>query len=201
MSRAVQRANRVREHVSILDVLSKYGYNIRSDGGHREQQFSCDLHGSGHDQKPSARVYPHSQSWYCFGCSKTRDVIETVRAKEGLDFWGALRKLERDYGLPDLPPEEGYEPKDPHAEVKAVMAQLDPHTTFEDDAKVISDMLSALSTDPPQLSMERALAFWEALDKILFLVHGAKNEGGPLSPLKGRAALSVLRERIVKEIQ
>ena len=63
--RAKAAADRIRETASILDVLAHYGYHVRDDGGHREQQFPCDLHGTGRDNKPSARVYPESNSWYC----------------------------------------------------------------------------------------------------------------------------------------
>jgi len=65
MSRARQAADRIREEIPIARVLADYGYNIHGDGGDREQQFQCDLHGDGQDNKPSARVYPDSDSWYC----------------------------------------------------------------------------------------------------------------------------------------
>lgn len=69
MSRARRRADRINEEVSILDVLASYGYQIHTayDG---EQQFRCDLHGSGQDNKPSARVYPDSNSTYCIAGSE-----------------------------------------------------------------------------------------------------------------------------------
>lgn len=64
-SRAKQRADRIRSEVPIIRVLADYGYHVNPDGEDREQQFSCDLHGSGQDRKPSARVYPSTNSWYC----------------------------------------------------------------------------------------------------------------------------------------
>jgi len=102
-SRAVKRADRIREMIPIVQVLADYGYDVRADGGDREQQFPCNLHGDGFDLKPSARVYPDSQSWYCFGCDLSRDAIATVRGNEGLSFWEAVRKLEQVYELPPLP--------------------------------------------------------------------------------------------------
>ena len=46
--------------VPISDVLVRLGYNVRTDGGHREQQFSCDLHGDTRDKMPSGRMYPET---------------------------------------------------------------------------------------------------------------------------------------------
>ena len=76
------RAQRIKELIPIEQVLSDYGYAVHSDLGEREQQFSCDLHGDGSDNRPSARVYPETSSWYCFACSKARDAIATAQEKE-----------------------------------------------------------------------------------------------------------------------
>lgn len=51
--------------VPISDVLTRLGYQVRTDGGHREQQFSCDLHGDSRDKMPSGRMYPETNSTYC----------------------------------------------------------------------------------------------------------------------------------------
>lgn len=85
--RAKQAADRIREHVPIVRVLAAYGYRVREEGGDREQQFSCDLHGDGRDSKPSARVYPASDSWYCIS------VHDRVLTEDGWIPLGALRSL------------------------------------------------------------------------------------------------------------
>ena len=56
------RVERIRNAIAITDLLSELGYHVQP--GDREQQFGCDLHGT-RDTKPSARVYPDSNSWYC----------------------------------------------------------------------------------------------------------------------------------------
>lgn len=84
MGRAKKRADRIRAEISIVKVLSDLGYHIHPDGGDREQQFPCDLHGDGSDSKPSARVYPSSNSWYCVS------VDERVLTSDG---WITLRDL------------------------------------------------------------------------------------------------------------
>lgn len=103
MSRNKKRIDRVREEIPLTEVLYSYGYRVHQDTGGREQQFSCDLHGDGNDNMPSARFYPDSNKFYCFACGVARDSIALVREKEGVSFWNAVRKLEKDYGLPELP--------------------------------------------------------------------------------------------------
>ena len=92
-----KRAERIKEKIPILSVLSAYGYEVY--GANREQQFRCDLHGDGSDEAPSARVYPETNTWFCFACGKPRDSISTVMEKEGLDFSDACKALEIKYGL------------------------------------------------------------------------------------------------------
>ena len=65
--RLKRRVARIRKAISLARVLEDYGYEVRAYDSDREQQFSCDLHGDGMDNTPSARVYP--DNWfYCFGC-------------------------------------------------------------------------------------------------------------------------------------
>ena len=92
-----KRAERIKEKIPILSVLSAYNYDVH--GNTREQQFRCDLHGDGNDNAPSARVYPETNTWFCFACGKVRDSIATVMEKEGLDFGKACTALELKYGL------------------------------------------------------------------------------------------------------
>lgn len=107
MSRSERRAERIRTDVPIERVLSHYGYEVLIEGGSREQQFRCDLHGDGMDGKPSARCYPGTNSWFCWACNQSRDSIQTVREKEGVSFYAAMDRLEKLFGLPPLAWEEG----------------------------------------------------------------------------------------------
>lgn len=79
-----QRVARIQEAGDILELLAYYGYQVRSEY-HTEQQFSCDLHGDGNDGKPSARVYPDTNSWFCV------DVEEKVLTSRG---WIPLREID-----------------------------------------------------------------------------------------------------------
>lgn len=167
MSRAKRRADRLREAIPIQRLLSDYGYRVdpNYDG---EQQFSCDFHGDGHDNKPSARVYPVSKSTYCFSCDVSRDVIQVTREKEGLGFWGAIRLLERRYGLPALaedPEDEGPE----KGLIHQIDAIIDSSKTWEDELHRVETFLLHV-TKEKTLELQETLRFWEAFDKVQYKV-------------------------------
>lgn len=197
-SHARVRADRIREEIDIAQVLEDYGYDVRAGSGDREEQFSCDLHGDGHDIKPSARVYPDSQSWYCFACDIPRDAIATVQAIEDLEFWPAVKHLEAKYGLPPLrwdgPRESG------PATVAGVSEGLRYDRTFEDDLKRLYVRLER-ATRERSVDMRRLLAYWEAADKVAWHVLGPRREGnGPWSDREGQTVLSKLQERLFEAL-
>jgi len=158
-----KRAQRIKDEIPILSVLVDYGYQVHPEGGDREQQFSCDLHGDGHDSKPSARVYPRTSSFYCFACGKTYDAIGLVQLKEQVNFSEACRKLEMKYGLPvwihqirdDIPEDEytfGF-----------------VQSSCQDEADRTEKLLLN-STKEKDMAMQDVLALWEVFDKINWLV-------------------------------
>ena len=198
-SRAIRSAERLREKVSITHVLAEYGYDVRVDGGDREQQFPCNLHGNGQDNKPSARVYPDN-TFYCFACDLTRDVIAVVRANDGLSFWDAVRKLERAYNLPALPWEddESEEAREPSTQ-SVIEANLKPGRTFDDDVKRFLALLDG-GVQNREVSLTIATSFWEAFDKLSLNVKGFRGKGGPWKETKGRLVLEQLRKRLLEAL-
>ena len=163
MSNAKRAADRIREEVPILNVLVDYGYGVHPEGGDREQQFSCDLHGDGSDSKPSARVYPDSASFYCFACGRTRDAITLVREKEGLGFWQAVRTLEKRYGLTPMKwVQEDRTQTAQHQVAAALEVHTPVDTVFQRTEKFLLTMCREKAAEPWQLA-----ALWEAHDQIL----------------------------------
>jgi len=165
MSRGRRRADRIREEIPIVQVLADYGYAVFPEGGDREQQFSCDLHGDGHDTKPSARVYPDSASFYCFACGQTRDAITLVREKEGVGFGDALKMLEARYGLPALPWEAG---DSWESLSKKVEGALHSGPDVEETRRRVERFVLELTREK-SLTMEKSAALWEAFDKVAYL--------------------------------
>ncbi len=166
MSRSRKRADRIRKEVPLDEVLYRYGYDLIPDAD-REQQFSCDLHGDGSDSKPSARYYPDSDSWHCFACSKSRDAISTVMAKEGLSFSEACGSLETQYGLPPLP----YEDKRPEKATVEITGRGE-ETPQDVSGRVLKVLKSfAVCRD---MGLNDLLRLWEIHDRVMYL----HREGG-----------------------
>lgn len=191
MSRAKQRADRIRDTIPILQLLQDYGYEVMADGGDREQQFCCDLHGDGRDSKPSARVYPETNSWYCWACGRSRDHIQTCREKESLDFWKAIEALERKYRLPFLPwdDSEGGQPARKISVSEQVLSKLTSEKTYEEEVARVERLLQRMS-DEKEVPMNKVLAYWEALDCIKHKVIDKKMDEG-----KGKQIVLLLLER------
>ena len=146
------RALRIKQEINIESVLQEYGYDVYVGGG--EQQFRCDLHGDGSDNAPSARVYPQTNSWFCFACGKSRDAISTVIEKEGLSFNASCTALESKYGLSEWVFKKK---KDVYEETKN-----DPS-----EAEFLRNRVYKLlknKTDNRELSVSKAVKLWEAFD-------------------------------------
>lgn len=164
MGRSRRRADRIRAQISITRVLADYGYEVEPNGGDREQQFSCNLHGDGRDGKPSARAYPQSASFYCFACGRSRDAVQLVREREGVPFGRACDVLERKYGLPPLPYEPGDDDR-PETASERVRGALDPTRTFAQERERVERGL-VNSQAENDLTMVEILPLWEKFDAI-----------------------------------
>lgn len=86
------RIGAVRSRVEIAAVI---GRAVRLGKG-RKPRAKCPFHGSKSD---SFAVDPDRQRARCWGCGWSGDVIDFVRDYHGLDFMGALQRLEQDVGL------------------------------------------------------------------------------------------------------
>lgn len=190
--RIKERVARIHKHVPILEVLAQYGYAIHEDAEGREQQFSCDLHGDGQDGKPSARVYPDSSSWYCFGCSTSRDAIRTVQEKEGLSFSQACYKLEEQFNLSHPASWDPGEWDQKHSENPEDAIRIDDATTFESEDRQTENLLLYL-TQERILERQVCLLLWELYDRAVWSVHKEV-----WSESRGKEALVKLRAKTIE---
>jgi len=154
-----KRADQIRDIISIYDVLSDFGYRVDPTSKDREQQFSCDLHGDGKDSKPSSRVYPSSNSYYCWACGRTRDSISLVREKLGLNWIEAVKYLEKEYSLPKVPWEQ---------EESVENNEESINQDVEDLVKRIERKL-LLMTQEKEIEAQRLALFWENFDGLKFM--------------------------------
>ncbi len=190
MGRAKKRADRIRELVPLDGLLENYGYDVVA-GADREQQFSCDLHGDGSDNKPSARYYPDSSSWYCFACSRSRDAITTVMEKEGVPFGRACTLLEQQHGLPALPWEQDEDEdggSEPHNIVESAA-----RPGIKEAVKSVHKVIDHLVQER-EIGFDQALRFWEAYDRVVTLsASGALNDTDAMRAL-ARIQVTALRK-------
>lgn len=87
-----QAARRVKELVRITDVLARYNLTPSRAGF-----LHCPFHSG--DRDASFKIYPATDSWYCFGCGEGGDVIDFVAKMERCGFAEALKKLNADFCL------------------------------------------------------------------------------------------------------
>ena len=91
MAMVSYRSENIKAALDIDRVVSFYGYEPNRQGF-----VSCPFHS---ERTASFKIYPKSNSFYCFGCGAGGDVIDFVRLLYGLDFRQACVRLEADFGL------------------------------------------------------------------------------------------------------
>lgn len=78
----------ILSNVNMKEVLNRYGIKMNRD------MFCCPFH---NDKSPSAKFYKNS--YFCFGCGKTGDLIQFVEDYFNLDFVTAMEKINVDFNL------------------------------------------------------------------------------------------------------
>jgi len=79
---------RVKSAHPIAEVIAAHGVELRATG--RRYMGRCPFHA---DDRPSLVVYPDTQSFHCFGCGASGDVIDFIRRTHELDFRAAVEFL------------------------------------------------------------------------------------------------------------
>jgi len=188
MTQFRKRLDRINKVANLAEILHGYGYQVNPHGGEREQQFSCDLHGDGSDGKPSARLYGHTNSTYCFACAKSRDAVEYVKIKENLSYGEACRKLEKKYDLEPLEWEADERSQRPEEIVReALKATGTPFPTLVEEVRVLLNTLTHSQTT----SFQDTMRLWELFDEICW-----KQEHEKLSTEKATHFLLNMKEKV-----
>ena len=78
----------IKNLITMKDIMSKYGIK------HKGNMYNCPFH---KDQNASAKFYRNS--FYCFSCNKTGDLIQFVQLLYNLTFQEAMQKINVDFGL------------------------------------------------------------------------------------------------------
>lgn len=85
----------IKGRVRLGDVASRYT-TLKRGGNAGEYVGLCPLH---KEKSPSFRVNEAEGFYYCFGCKANGDAISLVKAKENLDFMGAVQFLANQYNI------------------------------------------------------------------------------------------------------
>lgn len=81
----------IRESVQMRDVAKKYGLSVNHAG------FAvCPFHS---EKTASLKIYSNGRGWHCYGCGCGGSVIDFVIAFFNTDKAGALRIINKDFGL------------------------------------------------------------------------------------------------------
>lgn len=176
LRKRIQRANRA---VSMARLMIRLGYRVTQADA--EQQFACDLHGP--DNKPSARLYPRTNSTYCWACHKPRRPVDLMKEREGVSLDRAVSMLEEMFDLPSLPIHEEVE--------EEIISEEGPSL---DDEIFRTERLLTTMTHERSVSLDRALWAWERFDQALTLA-----EREELTVEAARAVLCGLREKMLAD--
>ena len=126
----------IKERLPIIDVFNAYGVHVNS-----HNLALCPLH---QEHTASFRVYPGSNSWFCFGCQAGGSAIDFVAYLFGLEPLDAARKLDEDFNLglmgEELSAEEKQQIKARQKEQKGSQQLLKAFNAWEND---YFDMLCA----------------------------------------------------------
>lgn len=90
----MQVVEEIKDRIDIVDFISSY-VPLKKAG--RTYKGLCPFHA---EKTPSFVVFPHTQTWHCFGaCGTGGDIFSFVMRREGLDFSEALRRLAERAGV------------------------------------------------------------------------------------------------------
>jgi len=122
----MQIIEEIKDRIDIVDFISSY-VPLKKAG--RTYKGLCPFHA---EKTPSFVVFPHTQTWHCFGaCGTGGDIFSFLMRREGLDFSEALRRLAERAGVtlePASPRSEASEQKRARLiEMHALAAQYYHH--------------------------------------------------------------------------
>ena len=95
----------IQEIKDRLDVVTVIGRYVPLQKSGNSYKGLCPFHS---EKTPSFHVFPHTNTWKCFGCGAGGDIFTFVEKRENLPFPDVLRMLAKEAGVPlrEVRPEE-----------------------------------------------------------------------------------------------
>ena len=158
----------IKDEVSIYDLFDQAQPPIKYITREKESQASCPFHGR--DTKKSLRVYPQTNSAYCFTCAQSWDVIDFWAQinewwKDGrLDSGRAIHDLSKRYDLHHIKP-------DWKEELEKSLSSFSEKTTRYSDysldkrEKAMLSLSWVVSKRINSLLPEERLSLWPSIEK------------------------------------
>lgn len=88
----------ITEKLNLAEIMLKYNVKFTYDPTlASEVQYRCPFHGE--DNKPSARLYNHTQTCFCWVCHKSWDVVSFIMEAENLNFNSAINYITKKYHI------------------------------------------------------------------------------------------------------
>ena len=87
--------NEIKQQLSIIQILAHY--QLQPD---KHSQIICPFHP---DDKPSCKIYPKTNTYHCFACNATGDVIQFIQDFEKITKHEAIKKAESFINPPQIP--------------------------------------------------------------------------------------------------
>ena len=192
---ANERVRRIKDACRIEEVIRSRGVALMASG--ERLVGRCPFHD---DTTPSFTVYVATQSFHCFGCSVTGDVITFIQRFDHCSFLEALRTLDPPAAAPDGQETQGPgQDKSSPSTSSAVNEAPAGAVTFR-DAPAIQLLCPAEGDTRVVLGVERAPTTarwannrpsWEGRDLVLTLATAIYHQ----TLLRTPVALAYLRER------
>ena len=160
----------IKERVSLDNILSKYGFET-SRG-----KMCCPFH----NEKTASFTVFKNNTYYCFGCGASGDVIKFVQDYLKCDFKTATRQIDNDFGLLlfDKPTLTQKRKMDNHiaelkkAEEERIKSKQSKSTNYWnafDNVLLLEDMLKHSKPSSPDEEPNKAFIY--ALQKIGYARH------------------------------
>lgn len=114
---------RIKSEVDIREVLSDDGWPADLIN-FKNPVVLCPFH---HDTRPSLRLYPDDNRWWCYSCNMGGSVIDWVMKSKGIGFISAVKALAIKYLGLDLSEVEGTNPEELQGKVNYLSQKMEEH--------------------------------------------------------------------------
>jgi len=146
----MDRIAQIKEKVSFLDLVRYYGFTVQRRG--RLYSMSCPFHP---DKRPSLIIYPHTNSFYCFGCGEGGDIISFASKYFNITTKDAIQKIAQDFNIVFDNKQEGAE----------VLPGPSRQLTEHEKLKILDEVYTLIKQSPRTVEDLEEPAYVEACHK------------------------------------